>query len=241
MTLSEQTLNGQRIDESWDGDDRRLLGQLRERAFAGPMYEAFEVELVAFALPTVLRWIRTGEIFKRCQRIGLPVDVDGQFAWGNWIHHDHSELAKWTIAHALRRLREDLLRSSSPTVNAATFSSLFLTVCLREFPEQLQALVDHKLGSKAGMTNSQPEDSSSEEMRLLDRGLANGDYSQREEFTGLESIADEDLRTVARLIDAGKWTYAEAAAEMGISPATLSERLRSRQVRALRTATGRPA
>lgn len=121
-------------------EDAVLVMQLAADGFAGPKYEVFQAELVAYALPILRSWLRRGLIFEYCMKRGRPVTADAMdraYLAGSLDEHLHERLslAGETIAKALPVFRERALVQRGWThEGGASLLTYFVGATLNEFP-----------------------------------------------------------------------------------------------------------
>jgi hypothetical protein len=114
---------------------RRLAGdaELVERAmwaqFVGPDWNRIAERLVAYGLRVLSAWISSSQIYDRCAERNLGV------ARVRWNSEESHELARDTVAVALRHFRDDVLAKGKwhPSGGAA-LSTFFIGQCLLRYP-----------------------------------------------------------------------------------------------------------
>ncbi|MFI6100807.1 hypothetical protein ACIA8G_35105 [Lentzea sp. NPDC051213] len=116
--------------------DAILVEQLAAAGFAGPKYEVFEAELVAYALPILRSWLRRGLIFEYCMQRGRPVTVNAMDrAYLAENLEERLGLAGETIARALPVFREHaLIQGGWTQEGGASLPTYFVGATLNEFP-----------------------------------------------------------------------------------------------------------
>ena len=209
--------------------DQRLMGELRLGGFQGPAYELFEAELAAYAFPVLMSWMHSGKIFQECVLKGRPVPVETARldGWQRWDRDDQVEIANLTIAYALKYLREKVLIPGKwDPAYGATIKTYFIGTCTLQFPNQFVSVMTGQL--RWDRTHS-PQAQADAVAQLRMPSSAEHDPERaaviRRTIIEVMGTMDHELRTAALLISRGH-TYAEAAEELGISAAALSERFR---------------
>lgn len=116
--------------------DQQLLDRLAQEGFAGPAYEIFQAELVAYGFPVLMDWMYTGKIFTLCsaKHRGLAAPDRVRHVLRE-TREDREELAYETLAKGLCLFRDrSLLGGGWRVAGGATVKTFFIGALLLSFP-----------------------------------------------------------------------------------------------------------
>lgn len=117
------------------GEDQQIVVRLAACGFTGPHFEALQAELVAYAFPVMLSWIRRGVIFQLCANRGRPVTAPDHVRRRlSEQHDDRLELANETIAEALAVFVRLALREGRWSAErGASLKTYLVGACINAF------------------------------------------------------------------------------------------------------------
>ncbi|GAA0939755.1 hypothetical protein [Virgisporangium aurantiacum] len=106
----------------------------------GRRYERFQADLIAYGIPVLQSWMYSGHIFKLTAGRGYPLapTPDELEELSNDLQV-REELANMTVALALPRFREALLRGGWRVDGGASLTSYFMGTCLSVFPNEFRS------------------------------------------------------------------------------------------------------
>ncbi|MEV6241044.1 sigma-70 family RNA polymerase sigma factor [Lentzea sp. NPDC051838] len=109
--------------------DQLLLDHVKEESLGGPRFEALLNELIAYALPVMESFIRSGRIFMETARHGRPV------AKPDWFTPDDAEdLVAETVVEGIRLFRDQLEQGAWNPSEKTSLSTYMVGACVRSFP-----------------------------------------------------------------------------------------------------------
>jgi hypothetical protein len=206
--------------------DRDLVDQLAAAGFAGPVFDVTVNEFAAYGVATLMAWMRTGEIARKCQSRGRPLPGADRVV-AMWSRDDRLEIAVETTARALRYFVDEVLKSSRWNYRrGATLRTYFVGACLLQFPNVYEVWVNEQ--KRWGAVDL--VEPGTEEAAGQDRGdVAWADPTARYVIHRqhvremLEGIADPQTRKAAQMVMLG-YEQAEAGAELGLTAAAVGAR-----------------
>lgn len=121
--------------------DGELIEYLRGTGFRGAEYDRFQDRLVRYGLRVLDAWLRHGQIFERCSRLGRGV------APSDWERNrlfespeDREDLAASVVGVAIMRFRDRALVNGGWQLSkGASVTTYFMNCVIREFPNQFRA------------------------------------------------------------------------------------------------------
>ena len=117
-------------------EDFELRNDLALAGFAGPHYDLFVAELIAYGFPVLMLWMRTGQIFPLCAAKGRhlgPTDEDRLALQQE--RDEREELAYETLAEGIRFFRNRALVNGGWTMEGgASLKTYFVGGLLYSFP-----------------------------------------------------------------------------------------------------------
>lgn len=206
--------------------DAGLFAQCVKEGFTGLASDVLTADLVAYALPVMLAWLRRGRIFAECAAKGRPLrcgDRDRERLAGS--RDDRLELAGETIAQALKLFRDLAVagRGWSPAGGAA-LTTYFVGTCVQVYPnvwrdwlkEQSAELPVDDPGMLTGTTGHH-----------LDTHTDPAEIAASHDLVraALDAMPDS-VRDVAEPLILHGWTLPEVAAHLGTTAGAVEQRLR---------------
>ncbi|GAA2823884.1 hypothetical protein GCM10010441_55400 [Kitasatospora paracochleata] len=134
--LSHAQRSAEATDRERGESDRALYDRLSAAGFKGMAWDLFADALAAYALPIIMNWLYTGEIFSRCAAKGRPVKsrVPGDLAALRGDRDEREELACEAVARGLRTFREyALIKGKWNPEGGASLKTFFVGAVLMEF------------------------------------------------------------------------------------------------------------
>ncbi len=203
--------------------DRALLAELAVADFTGPVFEVAVTEFAAYGIAVLMAWMRTGQIFGKCQDINRPLsDYAPQ-----WSRDDRLEIAIETTAKALKYFIDKVLKPGKwDHRRGASLKTFFVGACLLQFPNVFEAWLTEQR-TWAQVNDEEP---------ILDDAVGGtdpqwadptGDTAVRT-CTAMECLAgipDPQTRQAAWLVFGHGASHAEAGAAVGLSAAAVEGRL----------------
>lgn len=202
--------------------DHALVEELRATDFAGPVFEVAQTELAAYGISVLMGWMRTGQIFARCQASGRPLSTSTP----EWSPDDRLEIAIETTARGLRFFVDRVLKPGRwDYQRGTTLRTYFIGACLL----QMRNVFD-------GWLTEQRHWSQVNDETPLDDAIGSGDL-QWTDPTGdtvlractirewLNSITDPKTRLAAWLVLAHQASHQEAGKAVGLSAGAVEGRL----------------
>jgi hypothetical protein len=227
LTIVGHGPEAEEIRKAADNLDRRqadatFYNRIVVAEFAGADYEMLIVDLIAYAFPTLLSWLRRGTVFGQSKQRGRPVFHDGRDL--DELRRDkelREELAYEIIAEAIKLFRTKGLDGTGWNIEGgAALATYFVGACLAVFPgvwrrwrreQQRERVYDHTQYVLAFDTAAR---------KVLD--LAAARDLVRTELAAMKG----PLRDVAELIVLHGCTLVEAASQLGTTPGAVEQRLR---------------
>ncbi|MFF3634093.1 RNA polymerase sigma factor [Streptomyces sp. NPDC002250] len=204
--------------------DARLVQALRERDFAGPLYERFADELRRYGWPVMMSWNVSGEIFHQCRLIGRPVGA--KLIVPSWDRQDCIDVANETVAAGLALFRSKALVERRWQQHlGASLRTYFVGACLRAFPPIYAAW--------SRVRRDELRHTATEEEELTRRIDLATPYThdpcdaavlQQEIRRVMSEIDDPNLRAGVVWLAAG-YSQSETAAMIGLTRKSLERRL----------------
>lgn len=117
--------------------DKQCVELLKYHGFTGPVYQEFTDELWAYALPVLKSKMRSGEIFKMCfeRNVMVPAPTFDERAVLHSSMEDRDALAVDTIAAAVPRFRDTLVKGRWKQAGGSSLRTFFIGACLFAFAE----------------------------------------------------------------------------------------------------------
>ena len=202
------------------GEDQQIVERLAACGFAGPFFEGYQSELIAYAVPVLMSWIRRGLIFYMCVERGRPVT-----AWDLVREHlathrdDRRELVNETIANALKVFTErGLIRGGWTMEGGASLKTYLVGACINAFPNVFRRwLGEHDQGSDFvyGLDAATDAPGSNPLYPAIDVDPADAVASLDAVQTELARL-DSDLKEIATRIAFIGETHAEVSQALGL-------------------------
>jgi DNA-directed RNA polymerase specialized sigma24 family protein len=207
--------------------DRDLVDQLAATGFTGPVFEVTVNEFAAYGVATLMAWMRTGEITRKCLSRGRPLP-GAERVTATWSRDDRLEIAVETTARALRYFVDEVLKPARWNYRrGATLRTYFVGACLLQFPNVYEVWVnEQKRWGAVDLVEPGTEETA---------GQGRGDVAWADPTAGdvihrqhvremLEGIRDPQSRKAAQMVMLG-YEHAEAGAELGLTAAAVGARL----------------
>ncbi|QXV57504.1 RNA polymerase sigma factor [Amycolatopsis sp. TNS106] len=211
--------------------DATFYNQIVAAEFAGADYDMLIADLMTYALPTLLSWLRRGTIFGQSTQRGRPVTYDERDL--DELRRDNElreELAYETIAQAIKLFRTKGLDGTGWTIEGgAALTTYFVGACLAVFPgvwrrwrreQQRERVYDH---------TEYALDFDTAARKVLDPRICAdpADVAAARDLVRTELAAMKgSLRDVAELVVLHGCTLVEAARQLGTTPGAVEQRLR---------------
>lgn len=220
------------------GEDAQIVARLADDGFTGPYFETIQAELVAYAFPVMMSWIRRGLIFQLCASRGRPVTAPDHVRRRlAEVHDERLELANETIAAALALFLRIALREGRWSAErGASLKTYLAGACINAYPNVFRRWLgeqDH-LALAAGQ-NAAIEVRGNPLFPTIDIDPANAVVSELAVLEELKEL-DPDLREIAVRVAFRADTRVEAAEAIGVSDRSVEGKLyRLRKHRQSRT------
>lgn len=211
--------------------DDTFYTRIVEAAFAGPDYDLLIIDLIAYALPTLLSWLRRGTIFSQSKQRGRPVLFDERDL--EELRGDRElrvELAYEIIAEAIKLFRTKGLAGTGWSVDGgAALTTYFVGACLAVFPvvwrrwrreQQRDRVYDH---------TDPIHDFGTAARKVLDPRLDDdpGDIAADRDVVRAEMAKMKPaLREIVELVVLHGCSYAEVAEKLGTTEGAVEQKLR---------------
>jgi len=127
--------------------DDELVNAMRQRGFCGPLYEAFEEELVSYAWAVMDSWLRRGYIFELARRLGRPVPAGEAVRTLLAENDDEREhLAAGVVGLTVTPFRQRALVDGGWSMTGgASLPTYFMNAVLRSFPNEYRRWYIHQV------------------------------------------------------------------------------------------------
>ena len=196
--------------------DQLLVHAVLDEGLDGPRHQAFDRELVRYAVPVLKQLVANGQIRVRCHRLGRP--ISGLNELHRFTSHDLEDFAQEMVTRALPLFTAAVFvdRRWSPE-GGASLATYFINGCIRHFPgiyrkwrRDLQRYVPWGLDPDPDVT-----------LRTPDPATVVADTDQAVRLMG--QVPDALREVVARR--AVGYTAREAAIDAGMTPKAAEGRL----------------
>ncbi|GLW74480.1 hypothetical protein Kpho02_67780 [Kitasatospora phosalacinea] len=134
--LQQEQLSSEEADRARSKSDQQLYERLKSSGFAGLQWELFADALATYALPILMNWLYTGEIFAQCAARGRPVKRRGgaDLTVLRQDRDEREELACETIARGIRTFREHaMVNGGWRSDRGASLKTYFVGAAAMEF------------------------------------------------------------------------------------------------------------
>lgn len=198
------------------GADIDLYNRLKFAEYHGREYEAFRKALTEYALPIMIAWSRSGEIFKRCadkrRRVGgcaIPWEAA-------------PDLAADTIVVALRRFKEDVLIPHRwDPGQGASLRTYFIGACILAFPNVYRKW---QIGESANVLSAASE---TDPDVLIDTRRFRDPHLMVELSEAVEAVGEPTANLLAATVRG--LSHEEIGREEGVSAKAIEMRVRRRK------------
>ncbi len=204
--------------------DRLLLDELMLRGYEGRSWKVFVENLAGYALPILVSWLRSGQIFVKASRgLGRVKRRPGRLE-----REDRVDLAGVLISEAVHFFRDKVLRPGKWDVTrGASLRTYFVGSCLLIFPNVYRAWCRETRPISCGSEEALPE------LKVREPNLVERiDLAER-----IRSVTDFRNRKILEGIARGQ-TYGRIAQELGLTERAVEARV-DRLRRDLRCETAR--
>ncbi|MFC0439639.1 RNA polymerase sigma factor [Kutzneria buriramensis] len=211
--------------------DATFYNRIVAAEFAGADYQMLIADLISYAFPTLLSWLRRGTVFGQSKQRGRPVFYDERDL--DELRRDkelREELAYEIIAEAIKLFRTKGLDGTGWSIEGgAALTTYFVGSCLAVFPgvwrrwrreQQRERVYDH---------TEHVLDFDTAARKVLDPRICAdpADVAAARDLVRTELAAMKGpLRDVAELIVLHGCTLVEAASQLGTTPGAVEQRLR---------------
>jgi hypothetical protein len=204
--------------------DRALVAELAAAGFTGPVFEIAETELAAYGIAVMMAWMRTRQIFGKCQEIGRPASDTAL----EWSRDDRLEIAIETTARGLRYFIDNALRAGRwDPRRGATLRTFFVGACLLQFSNVFELWATEQ--RHWAQMNDDGEPIPDDAVGGADPQWADptGDTAVRTRMAEqqLDRIPDPKTREAAWLVFGLGASHAEAGQAVGLSAGAIEGRL----------------
>lgn len=208
-------------------DEADLVAMLAKESFQGPLWERFANDLAYHGLHTIVRWIRTGQIFAKLESKGIPCWQPVPIS-----QHEAECLGLETVGNAINPFRDKMLKSGRWKPGAgANLYTLFITQCLFQFSNPYKKFVRSRMQGR-NETPMDADDARWEQLgHLPRRSEAIPEHQDPSvivtERIRRQAILDElpdELRAVVQLIEQG-YPLETAAERLGYHPPSVQKKL----------------
>lgn len=207
--------------------DQDLYRELAASGFAGPRFEVFCGELIAYGRPVLLHWITTGEIYRLCKARRRTVEwTDRDLDILRENPDERATLANHTLAHGLVFFRERALLGGQWSAHGgASLKTFFVGALLLSFKKVFGLwAAQHR---KERLDTALGLDPEADEWRVgvsdpdaFDDAVASTDFVT----AYIRTIPDPTDRTIVGLVVQGL-TYPEIAEHVQLSNAAVTTRI----------------
>lgn len=198
--------------------DIELVDRLKEENFAGPLWEMFKSELVAYALPVMESFIRSGRIFQMVAERGRPVPKPEWFT-----PDDADEIVADVVFEGLTLFSAQLRNNSWNPDGGATLATYMTGSCVLSFPNVFRRFErSHSRWSAHSFVADVNEFRSVFYVRT-ERSAEDTVLAQYSVRSALADLSDARQRLIA--MTALEMSQAEIAKELGISRKAVERQL----------------
>jgi DNA-directed RNA polymerase specialized sigma24 family protein len=203
--------------EQWLLADQLLVQAVVDQGLDGPRHQAFERELIQYAIPVLRRLVSSGQIVIRCHQLGRP--LGGLNESHRFTSHDLDDFAQEMIVRALALYTKAVFvdRKWTPK-GGASLSTYFINGCIRHFPDIYRKWLRHRMRHVLRGLDLDPDITS----MAADPAAMAAEADQAARL--LLQLPGKDLREVMALRAVG-YTVREATAGSGMTPKSAEGRL----------------
>jgi len=207
--------------------DRALVDELATTGFTGPLFDMTLNELAAYAIATLMAWMRTGEIIRQCMARGRPLS-GSSLAVGQWSRDDRLEIAIETTARALKFFINEALKAGKWNHHrGTTLKTYFVGSCLLQFPNVFDIWAREQ--KRWGLVEvAEPGTEQAAEATQRDACWSDPTVEtvlrRQAVHAVLANIEDPQTRKAIELVMLG-YSYADAGAAVGLSAFAVEGRL----------------
>lgn len=206
--------------------DRALVEELAAAGFTGPGFDVTVNELAAYGTATLMSWMRTGEIARKCRSRGRPL-AGADRVMARWSRDDRLEIAVEATARALRYFVDVVLKAGKwDHRGGASLRTFFIGACLLQFPNVYEVWVnEQRRWDEIDLVEPGAEEPGLGRMTAWADPVAATVIGRQRVRELLAGIPDPKTRTATAMVVMLGYEHADAGAELGLTAEAVGARL----------------